>query len=211
MRIKSVKFVMASWVCLSMWLGAATQSKPRVYTISPNESSFWVQVDKAGFLKAFGDDHQIGVRIYSGRAVVPESGVGAGALELEIDARSLVVLDRDVSRSDRTKIYNNMHKEVLESEKYQKITFKSVSVSDLKQTGAQIYSLKLNGDLSLHGVTKRIVLPVTATVSEQQLRAEGQYRLKQSDYGIKPTSAAVGAVKVKDEVVVSFNLVGKVS
>ena len=185
------------------------QSKTRTYSIVPSESSFWVFVGKTGFLSALAHDHEIGVKSFSGRVVVPAAGAGGGSLELEVDAPSLAVLDKKPSEEDKKKIFNSMHNEVLESAKYQKITFKSVSVSDVKQTGNDAYSFVVNGDLTLHGVTKRIAVPVAATVTPQQLRATGKYTLKQSDYGIKPYSAAGGTIKVKDEVVVNFNIVAK--
>jgi polyisoprenoid-binding protein YceI len=188
---------------------ALGQSRPRTYTIVPSESSFWVFVGKTGLFSALAHDHEIGVKSFSGRVVVPAAGAGAGSLEMEVDAPSLVVLDKKPSEEDKKKIFNSMHNEVLESAKYQKITFKSVSVSDVKQTGSDAYSFVVNGDLSLHGVTKRIAVPVAATVTPQQLRATGKYTLKQTDYGIKPYSAAGGSIKVKDEVVVNFNIVAK--
>jgi polyisoprenoid-binding protein YceI len=185
------------------------QSRTRTYTIVPSESNFWVFVGKTGLFSALAHEHEIGVKSFSGRVVVPEAGAGAGSLEMEVDAPSLVVLDKKPSEEDKKKIFNSMHNEVLESTKYQKITFKSVSVSDVKQTGNEAYSFVVNGDLTLHGVTKRIAVPVAATVTPQQLRAAGRYTLKQTDYGIKPYSAAGGTIKVKDEVVVNFSIVAK--
>ena len=128
---------------------------------------------------------------------------------MEVDATSLEVLDKNPSEEDKKKIFNSMHNEVLESAKHPKIAFKSVSVNDVKQTGDGAYSFVVNGDLTLRGVTKRIAVPVAATITPQQLRATGKYTLKQSDYGIKPYSAAGGTVKVKDEIVVNFNIVAK--
>jgi polyisoprenoid-binding protein YceI len=188
---------------------AIGQARTRTYTIVPSESSFWVFAGKTGIFSAFAHNHEIGVKSFSGRVVVPAAGAGGGSLEMEVDAPSLVVLDKEPSEEDKKKIFNSMHNEVLESAKYQKITFKSVSVSDVKQTGSDAYSFVVNGDLSLHGVTKRIAVPVAATVTPQQLRATGKYTLKQTDYGIKPYSAAGGSIKVKDEVVVNFNIVAK--
>lgn len=188
--------------------GVGAQSKPRTYLIVPGESSFWVYVEKAGLLSGFAHNHEIGVKAFSGRVVVPESGAAGGSLELDVNAQSLTVLDQKPSEEDKKKIYNSMHSEVLESAKYQKITFKSASVSDLKKTGDG-YSFMLHGDLTLHGVTKRIAVPVTAAITPQQLRATGKYTLRQSDFGIKPYSAAGGTVKVKNEVVVNFNIVAK--
>jgi polyisoprenoid-binding protein YceI len=185
------------------------QSRTRTYTIVPSESSFWVFVGKAGLFSALAHDHEIGVKSFSGRVVVPAAGANGGSLEMEVDAPSLVVLDKKPSEEDKKKIFNSMHNEVLESAKYQKITFKSVSVSDVKQTGNDAYSFVVNGDLTLRGVTNRIAVPVAATVTPQDLRATGKYTLKQTDYGIKPYSAAGGTIKVKDEVVINFNIVAK--
>jgi polyisoprenoid-binding protein YceI len=185
------------------------QSRTRTYTIVPSESSFWVFVGKAGLFSAFAHNHEIGVKSFSGRVVVPEAGAAGGSLEIEVDAPSLAVLDKEPSEEDKKKIFDSMHNEVLESAKHQKITFKSVSVSDVKQTGNDGYSFVINGDLTLRGVTKRIAVPVAATITPQQLRATGKYTLKQTDYGIKPYSAAGGTIKVKNEVVVNFNIVAK--
>src|SRR5262245_1367887 len=129
MRIKAIDPVPVIFVSLSILLTAGIQSKPRVYNIVAGESNFEVNVGTSGLFSALGHEHQIGVKSFTGRAVVPQSGATGGELELEIDAKSLVVLDKEVSDSDRGKIFNAMHNEVLESGKYQKITFKSVSVS----------------------------------------------------------------------------------
>ena len=185
------------------------QSRTRTYTIVPSESSFWIFVGKTGLFSALAHDHEIGVKSFSGRVVVPAAGASGGSLEMEVDAPSLVVLDKKPSEEDKKKIFNSMHNEVLESAKYQKITFKSVSVSDVKQTGNDAYSFVVNGDLTLRGVTKRIAVPVAATVTPQELRATGKYTLKQTDYGIKPYSAAGGTIKVKDDIVINFNIVAK--
>jgi len=185
------------------------QTRTRTYTIVPSESSFWVFAGKAGFFSMLAHDHDIGVKSFSGRVVIPEAGASGGSLDMEVDATSLAVLDKKPSEEDKKKIYDSMHKEVLESAKHQKITFKSVSVSDVKQTGNDAYSFVVNGDLTLRGVTKRIAVPVAATITPQQLRATGKYTLKQTDFGIKPYSAAGGTIKVKDEVVVNFNIVAK--
>jgi polyisoprenoid-binding protein YceI len=198
-------------------LAAGASAQTRTYTIVPSESSFWVFVAKAGLFSAFAHDHEIGVKRFSGRVTIPStgaSGAGAGSvtngsLQLEIEAKSLAVLDKKPSEADKKKIFDAMHNDVLESGKYETIEFKSAAVSDWKQTGEDAYNFTLAGDLRLHGVTKRIAVPVRLTVTPQQLRATGQCTLRQSDFGIKPYSAAGGTVKVKNEVVVHFDIVAK--
>ena len=207
--IMKTRYAIRIFSLLLLTVFAFGQSRTRTYTIVPSESSFWVFVGKTGLFSALAHDHEIGVKSFGGRVVVPAAGASGGSLEMEVDAQSLIVLDKKPSEEDKKKIFNSMHKEVLESAKYQKITFKSVSVSDVKQTGNDAYSFLVNGDLTLRGVTKRIAVPVAATVTLQEIRAIGKYTLKQTDYGIRPYSAAGGTIKVKDEVVVNFNIIAK--
>lgn len=207
MKINFKLLILIAGLMLSAWPVEA--QKARTYTIVAGESSFWVFVPKTGLLSGLAHDHEIGVKAFTGKIVVPESGASGGSLELDVDATSLAVLDKKPSEEDKKKIYNSMHNEVLESAKHTKINFKSVSVADLKQTGGDSYSLTLNGDLTLHGVTKRIALPVSLTINAQQLRAVGKYTLRQTDYGIKPYSAAGGTIKVKNDIVVNFNIVAR--
>ncbi len=205
-----MKFTLTILIAIAMLWGwpVATQ-KTRTYTIVAGESSFWVFVPKAGLLSGFAHDHEIGVKSFTGKIVVPEAGASNGSLELNVDATSLAVLDKKPSEDDKKKIYNSMHTEVLESAKYPKINFKSVSVNDLKQTGGDAYNFTLNGDLTLHGVTKRIAFPVSLTINAQELRAIGKYTLRQTDFDIKPYSAAGGTIKVKNEITVNFNIVAR--
>ena len=195
--------------CLTLVAGPVKAQKALIYKIVASESSFWVFVPKTGLLSGLAHDHEIGVKSFTGKIVVPEAGAIGGSLELDIDAQSLAVLDKKPSEDDKKKIYNSMHNEVLESAKHPKISFKSASVSNLKHIGGENYSFTLNGDLTLHGMTKRIAFPVSLTINAAQLRAEGKYTLRQTDFGIKPYSAAGGTIKVKNEITVNFNIVAK--
>lgn len=183
------------------------KSKTRTYNILASESSFTVFVAKAGLLSGIAHDHNIGVKNFSGHVTIAEANPGAGSVELEVDAKSLTILDK-ISEKDRNEITNNMNTYVLEPGKYPKIIFKSAALSNFKQNGTNA-SFTLNGDLTLHGATKRIAIPVNVTQSGDRLRATGRYTLLQTDFGIKPYSAMMGTIKVKNEVVINFNIVAK--
>jgi polyisoprenoid-binding protein YceI len=204
-----MKKISVAVVCLLLAPLLARAQERQVYQIVAAESSFWVYVPKAGLLSALAHNHQIGVKSFSGRVSLPEGGAGGGALELEIEAKSLTVLDKNVSEEERGKIRDALHNEVLESAKHPKIVFKSVSVTNLKQTSENDYSFTLNGDLTLHGVTRSIAVPTAVTVTPQQLRATGKYILRQTDFGIEPYSAAGGTIKVKNEIVVNFIIIAR--
>src|SRR6185369_15437941 len=89
---------------LSMFLLPAFafgQSSTRTYIIAPSESSFWVFAGKTGLFSGLAHDHEIGVKSFNGRVVVPEAGASGGSLELDVDAKSLVVLDKKPSEEDK--------------------------------------------------------------------------------------------------------------
>ena len=194
-----------SLVCIAQPKAKAAAS--HTYNLVPGESSFTIFVAKAGLLSSVAHDHNIGVKSFSGRVTVPAAGPSAGSLELDIDAKSLTILDK-VSEKDKTEITNNMNNSVLETGKHPKITFRSSSIANFNQTGNRA-TFTLNGTLTLHGVTKPIAIPVTIVQEGSLLRATGQYTLRQTDFGITPYSAALGTIKVKNEVVIKFNIVAK--
>ena len=210
MRLISFR-MLAVIICLLFTGNSVTTSaqKVRTYKIIPAESNLWVYVVKGGLLSALAHNHNIGVRSFGGVVTVPESGASGGALTLDIDARSLNVADQGISDKDRTEITNSMHNEVLHSDKYSRITFKSTDVSEVKAGSGDRYNFTVNGDLTLHGVTKRIAVLAMATITAQEIKASGKYVLKQSLFGITPYSKAGGVVKVKDDVIVNFSMVAR--
>ena len=63
--------------------------------------------------------------------------------------------------------------------------------------------------MTLHGTTRP--QPVTARVlaNSGDLRVSGELTLRQSDFNLKPVSAAGSMVKVKDEVKLTFDVVAR--
>ena len=90
--------------------------------------------------------------------------------------------------------------QVLDSAKYPEIRFESDTVEP-----AENGHWKAIGKLTLHGQTHPVML-------EARLDA-GHYRgsasLKQTEFGIQPVSVAGGAVKVKDEIRIEFEIATK--
>ena len=72
-----------------------------------------------------------------------------------------------------------------------------------------LYSATLSGDLSLHGVTRSQPLSAWVTLFGSMLRASGDFTLSQTDYNIRLVSVAGGALKLKDELKFSFEVVAR--
>jgi polyisoprenoid-binding protein YceI len=96
---------------------------------------------------------------------------------------------------------------VLLPAKYPEIVFKSTDVTG-KSRGNGEYDLKIGGDLTLLGVTRRIVIPAQVTLTGNDLRAHGEFAIDRSDYKVKATSAVHGLIRVRNEIKFTFDMVG---
>jgi polyisoprenoid-binding protein YceI len=188
---------------------ATPQTGTVTYRLVPEQSKFTVQAFAEGLFSAFGHDPVIHIRGFTGEVrFVPESFANA-SLEIRVDPNSLAVSE-EVKEKDRLEIEQIMKGEVLESAKYNEIVFTSSNITVNKLAGERC-RVRVIGELTLHGVTqKNLWISAEATVSEDTLRAHGDFSLKQSDFGIKPYSAAGGTIKLKNELKFLFEMVGKI-
>ncbi|MFL6354836.1 MAG: YceI family protein [Bryobacteraceae bacterium] len=119
-------------------------------------------------------------------------------IELHIKSGSLRVHNPNTSERDRDEIQKTMlGSDVLDVEHYPEIVFRSTGIEP-----AGSYCWKVRDDLTLHGQTR----PVTVEVSGISGHYVGASRLKQTQFGIKPVKVAGGAIKVKDEVRIEFDI-----
>jgi polyisoprenoid-binding protein YceI len=164
--------------------------------IDTERSVVTVRVYKAGLFSSFGHDHEIRAPIKEGAFDEEKSTV-----QFVLDARTLRVVDHEVSDKDRAEIQATMlGPKVLNSEEFREIRFRSTEVNRPSNDRWIV-----RGDLTLHGQTR----PVEAEVERQNRGYRGSVRLRQKAFGITPISVAGGSVKVKDEVRVEFEIVGK--
>ena len=166
----------------------------RAREIDTRNSALTVRVFKSGLLSAFGHEHEISAPIQQGR--VSESN---RSVDVTVDARQLRVMDTDVSEKDRAEIQETMlGPKVLDSRQFPEIRFHSTAVEPAGEG-----RWMLVGDLTLHGQTR----PVKLEVQGQNGHYKGSAQLKQRDFGIEPVSVGGGAVKVKNELRVEFDIV----
>ncbi|MBZ5551846.1 MAG: YceI family protein [Acidobacteriia bacterium] len=206
------------WVIPALWLimpvGVKMQaaqpaaSQQRVaYQLDPSRSRFEVRTSSGGVFRAFGHDHTIAVKDFSGTAEISPAALDQSSLKLKVKASSLSLSDPEVNDKDRKEIEGTMRSQVLEVDRYPEILFTGTHVTARKISENE-YEAKIEGDLQLHGVTRHEVIPAHLVIHENELRAKGEFILKQSDYAIKPVSAGGGTVKVKNEVKFSFEIIG---
>lgn len=177
-------------------------------------SSFKVFVYKRGVASAFAHDHIIGVSDFKGMVTFDSDDPTKSHVALVVESASLQVLDSELSEKDKGEVKSNMDRDVLEVEKHPKIRFssKKVELTERKAATAEkaeTLTLKVTGELDLHGEKKSITLPVNIEVKDGEVIAKGATDLTQSEWGIKPYTAFLGAVGVKDLVKIEFTIVSK--
>ncbi|HZF38532.1 MAG TPA: YceI family protein [Blastocatellia bacterium] len=187
---------------------AKRKDKTRVYTIDLSRSRVTATLTQEGFIARRYPTHRVEVKNFGGKIEVSERNETRIAVEVEAEAKSLTNADEGMTEFERREFHNVLNNLVLESDKFPKIKFVSVSISDARKSGeTRIFTL--NGDLTLRDATKRVSFPVTVTISKDQLRASGEAELKQSDFGIKPYSGKLGMIKIGDDVKINFEIVAK--
>jgi len=101
-----------------------------------------------------------------------------------------------------------MQQEILETSSYPEIVYEASGIAATKAGEGQ-YSITLNGDLSMHSVTRPQTVPARVALTADSFRVFGNFTLRQTDYDLKLASVAGGALKVKDELKFSFNILAR--
>ncbi|HEY7183463.1 MAG TPA: YceI family protein [Blastocatellia bacterium] len=182
--------------------------KTRAYAIDLTQSQVTATLTQEGFIARRYPSHRVEVKNFNGKIEVSEKDETQIEVEVEAESKSLTNVDRDMSEFERKEFHSVVNNQVLESDKFPRIKFVSVSAIDAQISGEK-RSFTLSGDLTLRDVTKRVSFPVTVTIAKDQLRASGEAKLKQSDFGITPYSGKLGLVKIGDEVKINFEIVAK--
>jgi len=188
---------LASWVSLVGIVAAvagSAQAAAGTKPIDVEQSTLTVFAYKSGLFSAFADNHIIKAPI-AGGSISDDSPL---KVDLTVRSADLRVLDPDLSANKRAEVQARMiSTEVLDVMKFPEIAFTSTSV---EPAGADRWTI--TGRLTIHGQTRTITFAVS--------RANGRYRgdvlIKQRDFGIEPIRIAAGAVKVKDELKVEFDI-----
>jgi len=178
------------------------------YRIDASRGSFTAQAFAKGMLSFMGHNPTFAVSRYGGEIQLDSSNSQVDSMLLIAQADKLSLVDK-VSAKDAAEIVNTMREEVLEISKHPEIVFVSRDVS-MKQIAGTKYAVQINGSLSLHGETRGQAIKAEAEIVGKTIRAQGKFKLKQSDFSIKQVKALGGTLKVKDEVEISFDITAEI-
>lgn len=165
---------------------------PGTHSVGPGNGSCRVHTYREGMAQKIGHDLIIEVGQWSASVEVDEGG-SPTAVSLQADPRSLQILEgrrgvKPLTDSDRAEIRSNIDEKILGG---RPITFQSSAV-DL--AGGRMV---VRGELTIVGSTK----PASFELGlDDDGRLTGTLEVTQSEWGIKPYRAFMGALKVRDTV-----------
>ncbi len=121
---------------------------------------------------------------------------------VKVQTKSLKSIKNSDIMDDRTH-------STLKADKFPEITYVFTKVISVQQSGAETI-MNISGNLTLGGVTKPTDLTIRIkALSNGDLEVKGSRKILMSNYGIKPPSFMLGAMKVGDEVTLVYDVILK--
>lgn len=183
---------------------AGASALPHPAEVQLDSSRVFVFADKKGL----GHQHAVEARLLPSRLRV---GAEKDAGELVFDMKSFDA-DTDAARkrlglsgstdaATRKAVNDNLHSAaVLDVARYPTATFEVLSAKATGEKNASgLPTYRLEGNFTLHGVTRPQSINVQVDQVRGWLRVRGAFAILQTSFGIKPFSKALGAVGVADE------------
>ena len=204
-----MRFRLGLWVLV---LGPALPAAAvtRTYVIDASASAFQVHVGKSGVFGFAGHTHEVTADRFEGRVDADLDDLARSSVELSFEASGLTVSAQGEPEGDAPKVQEVMAgSKVLDVSRFPAIRFRSRQVSG-RRAAEGTYELQVAGEVSLHGVSRAVTVPVRVELSGATLTASGRTALAQRAFGIEPVTAGGGTVKVKNEVGVEFRIVARV-
>jgi polyisoprenoid-binding protein YceI len=159
--------------------------------LAPGEGNVLeLYVEKTGLLA--GKKHRFLFDRFEGR--FDESHV-----TMTIDAASIRCVDTWVSANDLKKIEKTARTEMLDVSRFPSLKFESTAI---RQTAPDRF--EVSGALTVRDRSRTVIVAVMKT-GDRSYRGSAKIRL--TDFGLKPPSAALGLVGTKDEMAFAFVLV----
>ena len=176
-----------------------------VYVLDSGLSRFTAKAFVTGLLASMGHSPSFAIRQFTGEAKLRADAPEESSVRVVVQSGSLELSDQ-VSDKDRREIERTTRTEVLDTARFPEIIFEASNPS-MSKGGEGFYWANITGKLTVRGMTQPQQVSAQISVTDSQLRANGELTVRQSSFGIKPVSVAGGTLKIKDEVKVTFDLV----
>lgn len=176
------------------------------WRVDHERSSLYVWTFKAGLMARMAHDLKIEVSEYKfvvkgelGKNWRAELTMPIQSFRVLGAAKNKVLQENQLSLDDKVEIEQTLRSKVLDAPQYPVAFYQAEFRGDENQKNFE-------GQLTLKGCTRPLKIQGRMESAGEGIHLEGQARIRQSDFGIKPFQAFLGALKIKDEVEVSWNI-----
>jgi polyisoprenoid-binding protein YceI len=195
-------------VLLVLRSAALAGAAATTYPVVESKSTVLIHVGKSGAFSFAGHRHEVEAPV-SGTITADPVNLAASSVDLTFASARLRVLPEEEPSGDAAKVQEAMHgPAVLEVVRFPTIHFRSKRVTG-RALSSGAYELGLVGELSLHGVTREITVPVKVTLDGRSLTSVGKATLRHDQFEMKPVSAGGGTVRVANEIEIDFKIVAE--
>jgi polyisoprenoid-binding protein YceI len=141
------------------------------------------------------------VELVSGYAIVnwyKDGSFGLNAMNIKMEVRSI--------KSENSTMNKNTYK-ALKADTYPQITFVLSAPPGVITPNASGIMMTARGNLTIAGVTKPVDMRIKVSSAEGgKLTFEGSYKIKMTDFGVKPPTAILGTLKTGNEITINFKV-----
>jgi hypothetical protein len=177
------------------------------YEFGPESGRVLVRTGREGLAARAGHDLTLEITDWLAQVTTPGvADVTEATVTADLGLGSLAVREgtggaKPLTDRDRREIQKQVHK-ILGDAARAGFTSHHVIPSSTSSTGSPAAGV-IEGTLTMHGVSRGIRLEVT---SQEPGRYQGSTTIRQTDFGITPYSGFFGALKLRDEVTVEFEV-----
>ena len=188
------------------------EAEPVTYDL---KGTLYVQVykDPTTIAQALAHDHVVKAVGWSGTATWDSDDSSACAMDISLEVGKLQVDEKGLrerlgydtfpSDGEREDIRKEMlGSKALEGDLHPEITWKLTSC-DFGDTRTNV-----TGDMTIHGTTTSISLPMVVKADSVNFSAKGSTKIKTTQFGMEPYSAGFGALKNQDTMILVVSIHG---
>lgn len=187
-----------------------TKSPNRVlYRIDPHASEILIRVGRTGSLAHLGHEHVLAARNIKGGVSIDDDPARSRAdiyfalAELEFDTLALrerVGLEGQLTEDEIAQTRKHLLSDVLDAERAPWVVISATWLPGTKPKSELLVQITLND------VTQTLRVPVLFEQDAGRIQASGQFRIRQTAFGLKPYSLFGGALAVEDWLNLSFQI-----
>jgi polyisoprenoid-binding protein YceI len=171
--------------------------------LGPGDGSIKVYTKREGMAARMAHDLTLQAGRWDADVDLDGDDISKGSVTATVDAGSLDIVSSSggatpLSDKDKADIRKNITQKVLPSGQ---ITFRSTAIEPAGDS-----RVRVSGDLTIGGSTQPVTLDLTRQSGADGEHVSGRITITQSQWGIKPFSAMMGALKVADPVDIELDL-----